>query len=110
MKRTACVVLAVFFFSFLSAYAAGKPRIAPPPLRVEEVKTRPTPSHVWVAGYWKWAGVNYVWVEGRWVVAKRGKTWVPGTWEHRGSFWVWKPGRWEKIQTGEPKASKKKKK
>jgi len=110
MKRTACVVLVVFFFSFVSAYAAAKPRIAPPPLRVEEVKIKPTPSHVWVAGYWKWAGVNYVWVEGRWVVAKRGKTWVPGTWEHRGSFWVWKPGRWEKIQTGEPKASKKKKK
>jgi len=110
MKKTACVVLAVFFFTLVSAYAGTKPRIAPPPLRVEFMKIRPTPNHVWVAGYWKWAGVNYVWVEGRWVKAKSVRAWVPGSWEQRGSYWAWKAGRWEKIQTGEPKKSKKKKK
>ena len=108
MKKTACVVLAVFFFTLVSAYAGTKPRIAPPPLRVEFMKIRPTPNHVWVAGYWKWAGVNYAWVEGRWVKAKPNRAWVPGNWKLVGSYWAWTPGRWEKVKTDKPKPAKKK--
>jgi hypothetical protein len=110
MKKTAGVVLAVFFLSMISVCAETKPRIAPPPLRVEAIKIGPTPNHVWVAGYWKWAGVNYVWVEGRWVKPKPGRVWVSGTWALKGSFWVWTSGRWEKVKKDEPKQGKKKKK
>jgi len=110
MKRTALLVLAVFGLTILSVYAGTKPRIAPPPPRVEVIPEGPTPYYVWIAGYWKWAGVNYAWVEGRWVKPKPGKAWVPGTWQKKGSYWAWTAGRWEKIKTAEPKQSKKKKK
>jgi hypothetical protein len=85
MKKTALAVVAVFFMAVLSGYAGTKPRIAPPPPRVDVVPDSPTPYHVWIAGYWKWAGVNYVWVEGRWVKPKPGKAWVPGKWVKKGS-------------------------
>ncbi len=110
MKKTACVVLATLVLSIVSFSADAKPRIAPPPLRVEVIPVSPTPNRVWLAGYWKWAGVNYAWVEGRWVKAKPGKAWIPGTWVQKGSYWAWTAGRWEKIKTDKPKESKKKKK
>jgi hypothetical protein len=81
----------------LSGLAIGQPRVAPPPQRVEAPTLQPSPNHVWVPGYWKWAGVNYEWIEGRWVKAKKNRVWVPGTWEQVGARWVWKPGKWEKI-------------
>jgi len=109
MKKTALTILAAFILGMASGYAATKPRIAPPPLRVEVIVLRPSPHHVWVGGYWKWAGLNYVWVEGRWVKAKPNRIWVPGTWAHVGSYWAWTPGRWEKVKTSEPKPAKKRK-
>ncbi len=110
MKKTAWVLLAVFFLTVFSLYAESKPRIAPPPPRVEEAKIRPSPNHVWTAGYWKWAGVNYVWVEGRWIKNKPGRVWVAGVWTLKGSFWEWTAGRWEKIKTDKPEKAKKSKK
>jgi hypothetical protein len=98
MKKTALAILVAFLLTIVSGYAAPKPRIAPPPLRVEVITVRPSPNHVWVAGYWKWAGVNYVWVESRWVKVKPNKAWVPGNWKQVGSYWAWTPGRWEKIK------------
>jgi hypothetical protein len=108
MKKTALAILAAFFLTIVSGYAAAKPRNAPPPLRVEVIVVQPSPHHVWVAGYWKWSGVNYAWVEGRWVKVKPNKAWAPGNWKLLGSYWAWTPGRWEKIDTGEPKPVKKK--
>jgi hypothetical protein len=97
MKKTALVVLAVIILGTASGYAATKPRTSPPPLRVEVIVVQPSPRHVWVAGYWKWSGVNYAWVEGRWVKVKPNRAWVPGNWKQVGSYWAWTPGRWEKI-------------
>ncbi len=107
MKRTAVALLAALFFAGASAAADQKPRFAPPPLRVEAPTLQPSPAHVWMPGYWKWAGINYEWVEGRWAKAKANRAWVPGTWEPMGSYWVWKPGKWTKIASGEPKGAKK---
>ncbi len=110
MKKTALVLMAAFFLTIVSATAATKPRIAPPPLRVEVITVQPGPHHVWVAGYWKWSSINYTWIEGRWVKAKANRTWVPGNWKRMGSFWAWTRGHWEKIASSEPKLQKKKKK
>lgn len=111
MKKTAFVLLAVFVLAAASGVAADqKPRVGPPPLRVESPTLQPSPNHVWMPGYWKWAGINYEWVEGRWVKAKKDKVWVPGTWEPNGSFWVWKPGKWTKVKSEAPEGVKKAKK
>ncbi|HSA96958.1 MAG TPA: YXWGXW repeat-containing protein [Acidobacteriota bacterium] len=110
MKKTVFALMAVFFLAVATAAADSKPRVAPPPLRVEAPTLRPGPAHVWTPGYWKWAGVNYEWVEGRWVKPKPGRTWVAGTWEPMGTYWVWKPGKWQKIKSDAGKKAKKGKK
>ncbi len=112
MKKTVFTLLAVFILAAASAVAADqKPRVGPPPLRVESPTLQPSPNHVWIPGYWKWAGINYDWVEGRWVKAKKNKVWVPGTWEENGSYWVWKPGKWTKVKKSDgPESGKEAKK
>ena len=110
MRKTALAVMAALCLSVISGLAAEQPRVAPPPLRVEAPTLQPSRAHVWVPGYWKWAGVNYAWVEGRWVKTKPNRAWVPGVWEQVGNHWAWKRGYWKKIETGKPKAAKTKKK
>jgi hypothetical protein len=107
MRKTALAVLAVLFLMALSGLADDQPRIGPPPLRTEAPTLQPSPNHVWVPGYWKWAGVNYEWVDGRWVKAKKDRVWVPGTWERAGARWAWKPGKWVKPESLKPKDDKK---
>jgi WXXGXW repeat (2 copies) len=106
MKKALLALLAVFFLAVAFAAADAKPRVAPPPLRVESPTLQPSSAHVWIPGYWKWAGINYEWVEGRWVKGKPGRTWVPGTWEPQGSYWAWKPGKWEKPKSDAKNAKK----
>jgi len=50
MKKTACAVLAVFFLALVSAGRHQKPRVPPPPLRVEAPTLQPSPAHVWFPG------------------------------------------------------------
>lgn len=110
MRIKALALLGTLFFAAVPVLTSDEPRIGPPPLRIESPTLQPSPRHVWIPGYWKWAGINYAWIDGRWVKAKPKRAWVPGTWEQVGNHWVWKPGSWKKIETGEPKAVKKKKK
>ncbi len=110
MRKTALAVMVVLCLTTMSGFAGDRPRVGPPPLRFEALTLQPSPKHVWVPGYWKWAGVNYAWIEGRWIKTKPNRAWAPGIWAQVGNHWVWKPGKWTKIGTGEPKAAKKKKK
>ncbi len=72
-------------------------REAPPPLRHEEiVVARPSPYHVWVAGYWRHDGHAYLWIRGHWERPPReGFVWVAPRWEVRGGGWVFIEGRWD---------------
>jgi hypothetical protein len=68
---------------------------APPPLRQEVITMAPSPTNVWVPGYWSWNN-GWQWVAGHWEQPpQRMTTWVPGQWEPQGSNWVWRPGRWQ---------------
>jgi hypothetical protein len=102
MRRIALALFCLTLFFALAARVAAQPRVGPPPPRVEAPTLQPSPNHVWITGYWKWAGINYEWVDGRWVKAKKGKVWVPGTWEQDGARWVWKPGKWVKPKPAKP--------
>jgi len=65
-------------------------RFGPPPPPREVIVVRPGPRHVWVPGYYRYAGRNYRWVPGRWVVPPRHRThWVPGHWAPRRGGHVW---------------------
>jgi WXXGXW repeat (2 copies) len=103
MRKSALALLGALSLLALAGMAAAQSRVAPPPPRVEAPTLQPSPNHVWVPGYWKWAGVNYEWVDGRWVKAKKDRIWVPGTWEQVGARWAWKPGRWAKPEKAKPK-------
>jgi hypothetical protein len=70
---------------------------APPPPRREVIveRERPSPRHVWVAGYWAWRGGRHVWVSGHWELPPRpGMVWIAPRWEHRGGGYVFVSGRW----------------
>jgi len=69
----------------------------PPPIENEIIieRDRPSPSHVWVGGYWHHEGGRYNWVRGRWAVPPRGRTtWVSPRWERRGRGYEWHRGYW----------------
>ncbi len=72
-------------------------RIGPPRAVVETRIVRPSPRHVWIAGYHRWDGNAYVWVPGRWELPPEGRyhRWSAGHWardRHHGYYWV--EGRW----------------
>jgi len=103
MPKTAWVVLGVLLLAAAPVLPGDQPRVGPPPLRTEIPTLQPSPAHVWIPGYWRWAGINYEWMDGRWVKAKKNRIWAPGTWEQIGIHWVWKPGKWIKPETAKPK-------
>lgn len=79
-----------------SANAQVVVRVAPPPRPHEVIVERPSPHHVWVAGYHRWDGAHYVWVPGVWTVPPQPyyHRWVPGHWRHTPGGYVWVEGHW----------------
>ncbi len=102
MRIPVCVLLLTAFAPSALAQAvvvqlpAGfRVDVAPPQLHVEVAPPAPSPSHVWVQGYWSFAGGRYLWVPGSYVVAPQpGATWVPARWVFRDGAWYFEPGRW----------------
>ena len=69
---------------------------APPAAQQEVPTTRPSPSHVWVAGYWTWRNNQYQWMSGRWEMPPRsGAVWIPPRWQPEGSSWRFYEGYWD---------------
>lgn len=71
-------------------------KVAPPQPRKELIVARPSPNHVWIAGFWKWEGTKHVWVDGHWVEGRPGYVWVPGHWKKVPVGWEWIEGHWRK--------------
>jgi len=70
-------------------------QMAPPPPRQEVVLVRPSPRHVWIAGYWGWRGGRHEWIAGRWELPPRGRSvWVQPRWERRNGNYVFIEGFW----------------
>jgi len=69
--------------------------VRPPRAIVEKRIARPSPNHVWIAGYHNYVNGAYVWVPGRWELPPRpGGVWVAHRWVHRGNGWVLVEGHW----------------
>jgi WXXGXW repeat (2 copies) len=70
-------------------------RVAPPRAIVERRSERPSPRHVWIAGYHRWDGNAYAWEPGRWDVPPREHAvWIAPRWQHRHDGYVFVEGRW----------------
>ena len=69
--------------------------VAPPALQVEQQGAQPSPTHVWIRGYWQWNGSQYQWVRGRWESPREaGAVWIAPQWQRRGRGWIFVQGRW----------------
>jgi hypothetical protein len=79
-----------------SAYAADiVVKVAPPRAVVEHREARPSPQHVWIAGYHRWDGNAYAWEKGHWEVPPRAHAkWVAPRWNHRRDGYVFAEGFW----------------
>jgi hypothetical protein len=67
----------------------------PPPPPAEYVTTQPTPSAVWVAGYYGYDGYRYVWVAGHWEIPPQGYgVFVRPHWIYRGGQYFYVRGYW----------------
>ena len=67
----------------------------PPPPQRAVIYERPSPTHIWVQGYWVWRGSRHVWVAGYWAMPPRHNVvWVPARWEMRGNRYVFVDGYW----------------
>ena len=87
--------LSLALFSPPAAAAHVVVKVGPPALRVEVRGPAPSPSHVWVGGYWRWSGSAHVWVAGGWNVPPHpGAVWVGGHWRRAYGGWEWIPGHW----------------
>jgi hypothetical protein len=67
-----------------------------PPISIHEHRAmRPSPRHVWIAGYHRWDGNAYAWTPGRWDVPPREHAvWVAPRYERRHDGYVFVEGRW----------------
>ena len=67
----------------------------PPPEPIRETRPAPpSPSMVWVAGYWHWTGMQYTWIPGHWEDAHGGVLWRgPSYGVHDGKYF-YEPGGW----------------
>jgi hypothetical protein len=67
-----------------------------PPISIHEHRSsRPSPRHVWIAGYHRWDGNAYAWTPGRWDVPPREHAvWVAPRYERRHDGYVFVEGRW----------------
>jgi len=70
--------------------------VAPPPIRYEAPPPRPSPAHVWLAGYWGFENGATVWIGGEWAPPPApGYVWVPAVWKNHGHRWRYHPGHWK---------------
>ena len=69
---------------------------APPAAQQEIPSARPSSSHTWVPGYWRWWNNRYEWTAGRWQIPPRqGAVWVPPRWQPEGANWRFYEGYWD---------------
>jgi hypothetical protein len=69
-----------------------------PSVSQEIIEERPSQSHVWIAGHWRWQEGRYTWVAGRWELPPRANVvWVETRWERRPNGVVLAGGYWQEA-------------
>jgi hypothetical protein len=72
------------------------PQMPPPPAsQADYVTPQPTPSALWIAGYYNFDGYQYAWVPGHWEIPPPGVgVFVRPHWVYRGGQYVFIRGYW----------------
>lgn len=69
----------------------------PPPSSqpADVVTAPPSPTAIWIPGYWAYNGVGYVWTSGRWEVPPPNcHAYVAPYWAYQGGSYVYVQGSW----------------
>ena len=66
----------------------------PPVALVETRPSPPSPTYIWVGGYWWWSTGGWLWVPGYWCPPVVGYTYLPGRWYWSVGYWNYWPGGW----------------
>jgi WXXGXW repeat (2 copies) len=68
---------------------------APPAVQAEVVLARPSPDHMWIAGYWTWRDNRYEWMAGHWELPPHSNAvWVAPHWEPENGAYRYYEGYW----------------
>jgi hypothetical protein len=68
---------------------------APPAVQAEVILARPSPDHVWIAGYWTWRENRYEWMAGHWELPPHSNSvWVAPRWEPENGSYRFYEGYW----------------
>ena len=68
----------------------------PPPMRVEAPRApAPSPTSVWIAGYWHWSGMQYAWIPGHWENAPPGTAWAAPRYTSADGAYFYEAGTWK---------------
>ena len=77
-----------------TTYVVEQPPPAPPPPQ-EYVGPAPSPSALWISGYYYWNGQDYVWIQGHWECPPPGYgVYVRPHWVYRHGGYVYIRGYW----------------
>ncbi|MEY4511756.1 MAG: hypothetical protein RLZZ450_3878 [Pseudomonadota bacterium] len=66
----------------------------PPAPLIEQRPIAPSPTYIWVGGYWSWGYNNWLWAPGYWCAPRYGYSYVPGSWYWANNYWWYGPGGW----------------
>lgn len=68
---------------------------APPALRSDVVLAQPSPSYVWIPGYWSSRSLQFSWVSGHWELPPNSRTvLVAPRWDQQGNVYKFYDGYW----------------
>ena len=76
----------------------------PPPAPIPEQPQTPPPSPtaMWVAGYWHWTGMQYAWIPGHWENGPPGTTWAAPRYMASEGAYLYEAGGWRPAPPGSP--------
>ena len=73
----------------------GPPPTPAPPQLNETVGPAPSPSAIWIPGYWDYNGSGYTWSAGHWEIPPpNSQSYVSAHWENRSGTFVFVRGAW----------------
>lgn len=72
------------------------PQVPPPPAPPEDIVTaQPTPSAIWIAGFYGFDGYRYNWVQGHWEIPPPYcRVFVRPHWVYQGGSYIYIRGYW----------------
>jgi hypothetical protein len=86
----------VYHSEYEATTTVAVPEVPPPPAPPQDIMSpQPTPSAVWIAGFYAFDGYRYNWVPGHWEIPPPSyQVFVRPHWVYRGGSYIYVRGYW----------------